>query len=188
MVLSKGISDILQSWEIFYDPSTEVTLASFLRDSLLNKVMSHHVDLNTLNLAKAEDFEPSLFMRTFLKSCFESQCCPFVIRFTKLNGQKLYYFSKFELSKLPIFSESILEEVHTLFPETEANKTQLMDQYYSHHLFSFLVALSGWMACPDFDLNPINIDELKFSEVASLSTGCDITIEANADILYSGYL
>ena len=101
---------------------------------------------------------------------------------------KLYYFSKFELSKLPIFSESILEEVHTLFPETEANKTQLMDQYYSHHLFSFLVALSGWMACPDFDLNPINIDELKFSEVASLSTGCDITIEANADILYSGYL
>lgn len=188
MVLSKGISDILQSWEISYVPSTADTLTSSLRESFLNKVMSQQVDLNTLNLAKPEDFDPGLFLRDFLKSSFESQCCPFVIRFTKLNGAKLYYFSKFELPKLPIFSESILDEIHTLFPETENSKIKLMDQYYSHHLFSFLVTLSGWMNCSDFALNPIAIDELKTTEVASLSAECDITIVPTSAILYAGYL
>lgn len=188
MVLSKGISDILSTWEITYDPSSEVTIAGLLRDNFLNKVISHQVDLNALNLIKAEGFDADLFMQDFLKSCFESQCCPYVVRFTKLNGSKLYYFSKFELPKLPIFSESILKEIHTLFPEAEVNKTQLMDQYYSHHLFSFLVAVSGWMTCLDFDLKPIEINELMFTEVASLSTGCDLTIESSASILYSGYL
>lgn len=188
MVLSKGTNEILQSWEISYDPRTESVLTSFLRNNFLNKVMSQQVDLNRLNLAKAEEFDPDLFMRNFLKSCFESQCCPYVVCFTKLNGEKLYYFSKFEISKLPIFSESILDEIHILFPETEVNKAQLMDQYYSHHLFSFLVALSGWINCSDFDLKPITIGELKLTEVASLSTGCDITIEPAAVILYSGYV
>ena len=63
-----------------------------------------------------------------------------------------------------------------------------MDQYYSHHLFSFLVTLSGWMNCSDFALNPIAIDELKTTEVASLSAECDITIDPTSAILYAGYL
>lgn len=188
MVLSKGISDILRSWEISHAPNTEGTLTSFLRDNFLNKVISQQVDLNNLNQVKTEDFDPGLFMRNFLKSCFESQCCPFVVCFTKLNGAKIYYFSKFELPKLPIFSESILDEIRSLFPEVEINKNQLMDQYYSHQLFSFLVAVSGWMTCSDFALNPIVIDELKVTEVASLSTMCDITIDPTSAILYTGYL
>lgn len=188
MVLSKGTSDILDSWEITFVPGTEVKISTLLRDSFLNKVKSHKVDLNTLNLVTAEAFDAGVFMQDFLKSCFESQCCPFVVRFTKLNGENFYYFSKFELPKLPIFSESILKEIRTLFTEAEINKAQLMDQYYSHHLFSFLSSLSGWTSCSDFVLNPIAIDELKLTEVASLSRGYEITIEPTSSVLYSGYL
>lgn len=188
MVLSKGTNEILRSWGISYDPNTKATLTSILKEEFLNKLTSQQVDLDALNLVRTENADNIWFTQDFLKSCFESQCCPFVVRFSKLSGTPVYYFSKFELTKSPIFSENILVEILSLFPEVRINKNKLMDQYYSHHLFSFLMSSLGWLERADFNIGPITTENIKLIEVASLSSVQDISLEPNSTILYSGYL
>ncbi|NQZ87256.1 MAG: hypothetical protein HRT54_06715 [Colwellia sp.] len=137
--------------EKFLGQSIDLTLLS--KDIVAKGNLIPCVDIEQIQRLKVRASSLYDMFIEFASEAVENQLCPFVAQSSTDNGFQVILYTV-KRDRVPLFDELLLTSISKLY-ENRSSAGLIDDVYYSHHLYSIIWALEGWV---ELDPRLLSID------------------------------